>query len=403
MKLVVWMNQMRSLAQFKGMVLPLDVPWRVIARALEQHGVGNKQLIRRLKQQHEKRQRLSGPRTVACATGVISLGTAFSGLNATYVALVHHNGLKIESKFCIEKDAGLQSFSQAVLKIPKSCEKYGDIGEMDPQTLPYVDIFQFSPPCTDFSNAGRKAGSSGETAALYKPCVSYIAAKEPIIWIYENVASIKKQKRHKDYCEKMLKSFRRVAKSGYLVTDFCLNSSKHGTSLMSRDRYFVVGVKKSHLKNQALRFQIPPKNRPRKLSEFINFERVGTADDFPSDAVRLRNISHCLSQVGKPALTKTYFIDGFASPTRPYYRQGLLPCLTASRAQSGGHFIAGKLMRMTDVDEMVRFMNLHPYLSENWPDSEQLSARQFGHAIGNSIDALLLSKILGAALGMVDL
>ena len=73
------------------------------------------------------------------------------------------------------------------------------------------------------------------------------------------------------------------------------------------------------------------------------------------------------------------------------------------RDASGGHFIAGKLMRMTDVDEMVRFMNLHPYLSGNWPDSEQLSARQFGHAIGNSIDALLLSKILGAALGMVDL
>ena len=156
-------------------------------------------------------------------------------------------------------------------------------------------------------------------------------------------------------------------------------------------------------KKKALRFQIPPTSRLRKLSEFINFERVGTADDFPSDAVRLRNISHCLSQVGKPALTKTYFIDGWASPTRPYYRQGLLPCLTASRAQSGGHFIAGKLMRMTDVDEMVRFMNLHPYLSANLPDSEQLSARQFGHAIGNSIDALLLSKILGAALGMVDL
>ena len=64
------------------MVCLLDLPWEVIARALEQHGVSNKQVVRRLKQRHAKRWQ-SGPiiGTVQCArsTGMISLGTAFSG------------------------------------------------------------------------------------------------------------------------------------------------------------------------------------------------------------------------------------------------------------------------------------------------------------------------------------
>lgn len=70
---------------------------------------------------------------------------------------------------------------------------YGDISQIDWSKVPDFDLFTYSSPCQDFSNAGLQRGGeegSGTRSSLLWECRRAIVAKRPKYLLFENVANI---------------------------------------------------------------------------------------------------------------------------------------------------------------------------------------------------------------------
>jgi DNA (cytosine-5)-methyltransferase 1 len=74
---------------------------------------------------------------------------------------------------------------------------YGDITKVDWNNVPDFDLFTYSSPCQDFSNAGLQRGGeegSGTRSSLLWECRRAILAKKPKYLLLENVAALVQKK-----------------------------------------------------------------------------------------------------------------------------------------------------------------------------------------------------------------
>ena len=114
--------------------------------------------------------------------------TAFSGYDSQCLAL---NRLGIDYDL-----VGWSEIDPAAIKahdalFPQYADRnYGDISKIDWSQVPDFDLFTYSSPCTDFSNAGQQAGGeegSGTRSSLLWECRKTILAKKPKYLMFENV------------------------------------------------------------------------------------------------------------------------------------------------------------------------------------------------------------------------
>lgn len=78
-----------------------------------------------------------------------------------------------------------------------SDRNYGDISKIDWKEVPDFDLFTYSSPCQDFSNAGLQRGGeegSGTRSSLLWECRKAILAKRPKYLLMENVAALVSKK-----------------------------------------------------------------------------------------------------------------------------------------------------------------------------------------------------------------
>ena len=73
------------------------------------------------------------------------------------------------------------------------------------------------------------------------------------------------------------------------------------------------------------------------------------------------------------------------------WKAGQIPCLTASRASAGGHWVSTRSRRLT-TDEMFRFQGLDPREMQGW--SDVMTRPQVNHAIGNAMSGNVLRRIV---------
>ncbi|MDE7442154.1 MAG: DNA (cytosine-5-)-methyltransferase [Muribaculaceae bacterium] len=76
-------------------------------------------------------------------------------------------------------------------------ENYGDISTINWEEVPDFDLFTYSFPCTDISNAGKQMGfseESGTRSSLLWECEKAIAAKRPKYLLMENVKALIQKK-----------------------------------------------------------------------------------------------------------------------------------------------------------------------------------------------------------------
>lgn len=74
-----------------------------------------------------------------------------------------------------------------------SGRNYGDISKIDWATVPDFDLFTYSSPCQDFSQAGLQKGGtkgSGTRSSLLWECERAIKEKRPKFLLMENVAAL---------------------------------------------------------------------------------------------------------------------------------------------------------------------------------------------------------------------
>lgn len=173
----------------------------------------------------------------------IRVFTAFSGYDSQCMALdrlhQHNPDFTYELVGWSEIDKYAIQAHNAVY--PQWAERnYGDISKIDWAQVPDFDLFTYSSPCQDFSQAGKQAGGtegSGTRSSLLWECRRAILAKRPKYLLMENVAALVSQKfiRLFNAWQLELESY------GYRNFAKVLNAKDYGVP-QNRERIFMVSV-----------------------------------------------------------------------------------------------------------------------------------------------------------------
>ena len=299
--------------------------------------------------------------------------TAFSGYDSQCMALDrlhrHNPDFNYELVGWAEIDKYAIAAHNAVY--PQWAERnYGDISKIDWAQVPDFDLFTYSSPCQDFSQAGKQAGGtegSGTRSSLLWECRRAILAKKPKYLLMENVAALVSQKfiRLFNAWQLELESY------GYRNFAKVLNAKDYGVP-QNRERIFMVSV----LDEQA-RYEFPdPMPLPLRLKDVLEpkvderyylkdaqlREVVETMDAEPSDDTQVigwvrdckgiithRPVVEVANAVtsGKRDNTMHYVVEprpqvvglldyksGYENTARVYSPEGIAPCL---QVVSGGN------------------------------------------------------------------
>ena len=121
---------------------------------------------------------------------------------------------------------------------------YGDISKIDWTQVPDFDLFTYSSPCQDFSQAGKQRGAekgSGTRSSLLWECERAIWTKRPKYLLFENVAAVASKKFVKLFNAWQLT----LEQMGYSNFAQILNAKTHGYPTrvpQNRERLFMVSI-----------------------------------------------------------------------------------------------------------------------------------------------------------------
>lgn len=164
--------------------------------------------------------------------------TAFSGYDSQCMAL-DKLGIPYELVGWSEIDRYAIQAHNAVY--PQWADRnYGDISKIDWLQVPDFDLFTYSSPCQDFSNAGLQRGGeegSGTRSSLLWECQKAILAKKPKYLLMENVAALVSKK----FLPLFNKWQRELEQYGYSNYAQVLNAKDYGVP-QNRKRIFLVSI-----------------------------------------------------------------------------------------------------------------------------------------------------------------
>lgn len=174
---------------------------------------------------------------------MIRVFTAFSGYDSQCLALERlkrdHPEFEYELVGWSEIDKYAIQAHNALF--PQWADRnYGDISKIDWSQVPDFDLFTYSSPCQDFSNAGLQKGGeegSGTRSSLLWECRKAIVAKRPKYLLLENVAALVSQK----FLPLFNKWQTELASYGYSNFAQVLNAKDFGVP-QNRERVFLVSI-----------------------------------------------------------------------------------------------------------------------------------------------------------------
>lgn len=191
---------------------------------------------------------------------MIRVFTAFSGYDSQCLALnvlrrhdlfshrIQTNG-KIRFRFNYEL-VGWSEIDKYAIKahnalFPQWADRnYGDISKIDWEMVPDFDLFTYSSPCQDFSQAGKQKGAekgSGTRSSLLWECERAIRIKRPKYLLFENVAAVASKKFIKLFNSWQLT----LEQMGYTNFTQILNAKTHGYPTpvpQNRERLFMISI-----------------------------------------------------------------------------------------------------------------------------------------------------------------
>ncbi len=322
----------------------------------------------------------------------LTVGTDCSGWESIIMAL-RSMSLDISHIFACDDNRAVK---KTILLNHKPRIYYDNIENRDPHSVPCVDIYHAGFPCQPFSLAGLKLGKADPKGrgSIVNRCLNYVQAKHPKIVLFENVKGLKLLH------PQVLSEIEGVLKTeGYTVTSGVLNAKDHGVP-QNRERLFILGIM-----HPVSRFQWPKPITTPPLRTFLDHD-TGNCRRLPpkSQSTARRHVQAlhkmcCDSGVNLSKCNLIADVDG----SKLHVMNGISPCLTASRAACGGHWLLCRGRRMT-TQEMQRFQGISVDPPNKIGKAVQvarpsnISDRQWGRIIGNAIPLPLLQRILCCAL-----
>lgn len=164
--------------------------------------------------------------------------TAFSGYDSQCMAL-DRLGIPYELIGWSEIDKYAIQAHNAIY--PQWADRnYGDISKINWDDVPDFDLFTYSSPCQDFSNAGLQRGGeegSGTRSSLLWECRKTIIVKKPKYLLMENVAALVSKK----FLPLFNKWQRELESYGYSNFAQVLNAKDYGVP-QNRKRIFLISI-----------------------------------------------------------------------------------------------------------------------------------------------------------------
>lgn len=157
---------------------------------------------------------------------VISL---FSGCGGFDLGLLRSGG-KVVKAYELDKQA-----CEAYERVTQNDIEQQDLAALDMMLLSDCDGIIGGPPCQDFSQAGRNAGSSA-TRNLWPVTLRAVKLNRPRWFLFENVPNL--ARRHKLYFRSLIEEFSSI---GYRVDWRILNAANYGVP-QTRERLFIAGM-----------------------------------------------------------------------------------------------------------------------------------------------------------------
>ena len=168
---------------------------------------------------------------------MIKLFEAFSGYGSQALALREY-GVEFES-------VGIAEIDKYAIAVHESLHgkvnNYGDVSKLEVVELPGMDLFTYSFPCQDISNAGKQRGlekGSGTRSSLLWECERIIEGKRPKFLMMENVKNLV-GKKNKPHFEEWLQTLEELGYNNYWKV---INAKWCGVP-QNRERVFCVSIK----------------------------------------------------------------------------------------------------------------------------------------------------------------
>jgi site-specific DNA-cytosine methylase len=149
-------------------------------------------------------------------------------------------------------------------------------------------------------------------------------------------------------------------------------------------------------------FKFPPAEPQVKLRDILDAPLQGPRRALPQARTGRRALRKATLKWKKRGVdvNKSWVaVDVMSSPSRSSSMRKCLPCLTASRAAAGGHWITC-LHRMLRPAELLRAQGFDPEVVR-WRGI--LTERQLGAAVGNSMTQTTMAALLERLLPSVGL
>lgn len=259
---------------------------------------------------------------------------AFAGVGTQRMAL-RNIGVEHEVVGISEIDKYAYQSYQAIHGETKN---FGDITKIIPNELPDFDLFTYSFPCTDLSNAGKQEGMiRGKTrSGLLYECEKIIEAKLPRFLLLENVKPLVSRK-FKPQFDEWLAYLESLGYTNYWKV---LRANHYG-SAQKRERVFVVSIRGEH---EPYQFPIP--SEPTLFMKDLLLDEK----DVPEKAYKNKAFT----------LAKGYFYDAtiddykFVQGSRIYAPHR--PCPTLTRRGDVTLLIPQRENPQTEADYRIRKM-----------------------------------------------
>ena len=287
----------------------------------------------------------------------IKVFEAFAGIGAQACAL-RNIGVDYEV-------VGISEIDKRAIKayelIHGPVKNFGDVSKIDPATLPDIDLFTYSFPCTDLSTAGKQLGLENTRSGLLYECEKIIEAKRPTYLMLENVPALvgKKFKPSFDAWVEYLNGL------GYNTYWKVLDAKDFGVP-QSRKRVIAISILKEA--DGGFDFKVPNLHVP------FSSVKENNAPDY------LYHICPSMLKAIDNGKCKVIKDDGISS------------CLTTKqqRWNNGGFVQTDKGLRYLSGREQMKLMG---FLDSDYEKIKDMPITQIDHLCGNSIVVTVLATV----------
>lgn len=232
--------------------------------------------------------------------------TAFSGYDSQCLALTRlkENFLDFDYELVGWSEIDKYAIMAHNALFPQWAERnYGDISKIDWEQVPDFDLFTYSFPCTDISNAGLQKGfaeGSGTRSGLLWECRKTIITKKPKYLLMENVKALVSKK----FMPEFEKWREWLSSNGYINFWKILNAKDFQVP-QNRERVFMVSISENAI---SVQYHFP---EPSELKLCLRDVLEENVDEkfYLSDEKVQSIIAHCDRKALEGCIFKTNFQD----------------------------------------------------------------------------------------------